>query len=91
MTEPTCATREAAPSAEDDEFYAGYRDGLDGDSPDPLENRSHCYRHGFMVERADKRGEPVPNVREKAEEAERKDKAERNWDEYQFYGESGHG
>ncbi len=76
---------------EDDEFYAGYRDGLDSDAPEPSENRSHCYRHGFMVARADKRGEPAPNVREKADEAKRTDRAERGRDKYQFYGDSRHG
>lgn len=76
---------------EDEEFYAGYRDGLDSDSPEPSENRSRCYRHGFMVARADKRGEPVPNVREKADEAERLDRAERDWRKYPFYEEARHG
>lgn len=73
----------------DDEFYNGYRDGIDAGNPEPSENRSHCYRHSFMVARADKRGEPVPNVHEKADEAERKDRSERDWSDYRFYAGGG--
>lgn len=74
--------------AVDDEFYAGYRDGLDRDAPEPSSNRSRCYQHGFMVARADRRGEPVPDVHSKAEEAERRDRAERDWAEFPFYGDA---
>lgn len=39
------------------EMVAGYLDGLDLDMPDPSENRSASYRHGFRSGRAD-RGKP---------------------------------
>ncbi len=61
----------------DDEFYQGYRDGFDLNSPEPSANRSHCYRHSFMVGRADRRGEAAYGsaaaAREMAAEAERND------------------
>jgi hypothetical protein len=58
----------------EDDFFEGYRDGLATESPEPSENRSHCYRHGFMVGRADRAGKPVDLAREKAAIAEAKDK-----------------
>lgn len=39
-----------------DEMVLGYMDGYDLDNPEPNENRSHSYRHGFMVGRAEKQG-----------------------------------
>jgi hypothetical protein len=34
----------------------GYLDGRDLDSPNPSKNRSHSYKHGFMVGRGEKTG-----------------------------------
>jgi len=54
----------------------GYKDGLDPDSPPPSENRSHSYRHGFAMARADRAGKPVASpekLHEMADEAMRKD------------------
>lgn len=39
-----------------DEMARGYMDGRDLDSPEPSDNRSHSYRHGFMVGRGEKTG-----------------------------------
>lgn len=56
------------------EMVAGYRDGWDLDNPEPSDNRSHCYRHGFQVARFDKAGKvafgSVQRARELAEFAE---------------------
>jgi hypothetical protein len=37
-----------------DEMIAGFLDGYDSNSPEPASNRSHSYRHGFMIGRLDK-------------------------------------
>lgn len=37
-----------------DEMVEGYRDGSDLNNPEPSTNRSHSYRHGFMVGRQEK-------------------------------------
>ena len=37
-----------------DEMIQGYMDGYDLSAPEPSTNRSHSYRHGFMVGRAEK-------------------------------------
>lgn len=57
------------------EFMAGYFDGRDPNSPEPNENRSHCYRHSFAVARAERAGKRIKASvsRELAAEAERKD------------------
>jgi hypothetical protein len=39
-----------------DEMVQGYRDGFDLNSPEPSENRSASYRHGFANGRADRAG-----------------------------------
>lgn len=39
-----------------DEMVRGYLDGFDINSPEPSENRSHSYRHGFKAGRADREG-----------------------------------
>lgn len=44
----------------DEEFVDGYRDGHDGDAPEPGPNRSAAYRHGFEVARAERAGRPIP-------------------------------
>jgi hypothetical protein len=35
------------------EMLEGYRDGLNADSPEPSDNRSASYRHGFQSGRND--------------------------------------
>lgn len=42
-----------------DEMLEGYRDGRNLDNPEPSDNRSHSYRHGFANGRADKLGKPA--------------------------------
>lgn len=42
----------------DDEVVAGYLDGLKPESPEPSENRSNSYRHGFANGRDDLRKAP---------------------------------
>lgn len=47
-----------------DEMVEGYLDGFDLDNPEPSDNRSHSYRHGFVNGRADKLGKPAfPSAR----------------------------
>lgn len=41
-----------------DDMVEGYIDGLDLSSPDPSDNRSHSYRHGFANGRDDRTGKP---------------------------------
>lgn len=41
-----------------DEMAAGYLDGLDPTSPEPSDNRSHSYRHGFANGRDDRANGP---------------------------------
>ena len=38
------------------EMVEGYMDGYDLNEPEPSANRSHSYRHGFEVGRAEKTG-----------------------------------
>jgi hypothetical protein len=45
-----------------DEMVEGYMDGLDLNSPEPSDNRSHSYRHGFANGRDDRRGKPRASV-----------------------------
>lgn len=59
-----------------DEMVEGYMDGLDLDNPEPSDNRSHSYRHGFKNGRADKIGKPwatAQTCRNLADEAMEKD------------------
>lgn len=61
-----------------DEMLLGYLDGFNPDSPEPSENRSHSYRHGFANGRDDRAGNPrdtAENLRLAAAEAERRDRA----------------
>jgi hypothetical protein len=37
-----------------EEMIEGFRDGYDLDAPEPSDNRSHSYRHGFKAGRNDK-------------------------------------
>lgn len=41
-----------------DDMVVGYLDGLDLSSPEPTDNRSHSYRHGFANGRGDRVGKP---------------------------------
>mgnify|MGYP003443714893 CR=1 FL=1 len=36
-----------------DEMIQGYRDGRNLENPEPNDNRSHSYRHGFKAGRSD--------------------------------------
>lgn len=62
-----------------DEMVQGYMDGYDLDAPEPSENRSHSYRHGFLVGRSEKvRGKPAAPwsaLLELSEEAMARDEA----------------
>lgn len=62
-----------------EEMVTGYMDGYDLDAPEPSANRSHSYRHGFMVGRSEKsRGRPAApwqSLLKLAGEAEEKDAA----------------
>lgn len=54
------------------EMLDGYRDGLDLSSPEPSDNRSLSYRHGFANGRDDRQGEPraiAAELRQQADEA----------------------
>lgn len=57
----------------------GYLDGMDPDSPEPSENRSHSYRHGFACARADLAKRPAfgsaAQARLSAQEAEDRDRS----------------
>ena len=37
-----------------EDMIEGYMDGYELDAPEPSANRSHSYRHGFSVARAEK-------------------------------------
>lgn len=54
----------------EDEMMQGYLDGFDPSNPEPSDNRSHSYRHGFANGRADKTGKltglTVAELRERA-------------------------
>jgi hypothetical protein len=45
-----------------DEMTQGYRDGLNTDAPEPSDNRSHSYRHGFKMGRIDLNNTSQPVV-----------------------------
>lgn len=55
------------------EMIDGYIDGFDLSNPDPSDNRSRSYRHGFANGRADKTGKlrpyPIDEIRRLADEA----------------------
>jgi hypothetical protein len=44
----------------DEEFSQGYLDGRNLDVPEPSANRSHCYRHSFMIGRRERLGNHIP-------------------------------
>jgi hypothetical protein len=60
-----------------DDWLEGYRDGGDPDTPEPSENRSHSYRLGFQVRRAERGSRdplaPAAELRRMAAEAAEKD------------------
>lgn len=49
----------------------GYLDGFNLDNPEPSENRSASYRHGFANGRDDRRGTPRASAQELREAADR--------------------
>ena len=59
------------------EMIDGFMDGYDLTCPEPSENRSHSYRHGFANGRADKTGIRRPytfdQIERMADEAMEKD------------------
>jgi hypothetical protein len=58
------------------EMLLGYMDGFNLDNPEPSENRSHSYRHGFANGRDDRNRSPrafASTLREHAEAAKLKD------------------
>lgn len=61
------------------EMVEGYLDGRDLNAPAPSANRSHSYRHGFMVGRAEKMNHkpaaPYEKLNELADAAMAKDEA----------------
>lgn len=40
------------------EMIEGFKDGYDLDAPEPSENRTASYRHGFANGRDDRKGKP---------------------------------
>lgn len=64
---------EAGRRPTNEEMVQGFMDGYDLDAPEPSENRSRSYRHGFANGRADKtgksRGPPVAELERLADEA----------------------
>lgn len=65
-------------TTEEQEMFDGYIDGLDPNSPDPSDNRSHSYKHGFANGRDDMAGKGpraiAAKLRVLAKEAIRMDK-----------------
>ena len=62
----------------EDEMVEGYLDGFNLSSPEPSDNRSFSYRHGFANGRDDRAGKPralASILREEAEIAIAKDQA----------------
>jgi hypothetical protein len=59
------------------EMIEGYMDGLDLSSPEPSDNRSHSYRHGFANGRDDRRGKPRATYAELIQWAEEAIEADR--------------
>lgn len=61
-----------------DDMTQGYVDGRDPDSPEPSDNRSHAYRHGYANGRDDLRRTPrasAHDIRRMAAEAAEKDRS----------------
>lgn len=63
-----------------EEMVQGFMDGYDPNSPEPSDNRSHSYRHGFKAGRNDKANGEGPfhrlgyeRIREMADEAMARD------------------
>ncbi len=58
------------PKPANEEMIQGYMDGYDLNAPEPSANRSHSYRHGFAVGRAEKTGGKLANYRTLSEAAD---------------------
>ena len=59
------------------EMTEGYFDGIDANAPEPSDNRSYAYRHGFMNGRDDLNNKPrstAAQLRLDAKKAEIADK-----------------
>lgn len=55
-----------------DDMVQGYMDGRDLSAPEPSSNRSHSYRHGFMVGRNEKlRNDPIGSYHQVSEMADK--------------------
>ena len=52
------------------DMVQGYLDGFDANSPEPSENRSESYRHGFANGRDDANGTPRASAQELRERAQ---------------------
>lgn len=61
---------EEATRPANDEMIEGFRDGYDLACPEPSENRSHSYRHGFKAGRMDKGVVPRVGAQEMRRQAE---------------------
>lgn len=62
----------------EDEMLQGYLDGFDPESPDPSDNRSKSYRHGFANGRDDRAHKPrasASTLRQEAKKAIAEDTA----------------
>jgi hypothetical protein len=58
------------------DMVQGYLDGFDPDSPEPSDNRSASYRHGFANGRDDRARRPrasAATLRQQADDAMRQD------------------
>ncbi len=64
-----------------EEMVQGYLDGWDLDNPEPSDNRSWSYRHGFANARDDRRGKPRASFQEISQWAGR-----RNGDQVKYLG-----
>ena len=51
------------------EMIEGFLDGYDLDCPEPSDNRSRSYRHGFANGRDDRRGKPRASAAELSKQA----------------------
>jgi hypothetical protein len=51
------------PKPANEDMVQGYMDGYDLNAPEPSANRSHSYRHGFAVGRAEKQGGKLGDYR----------------------------
>jgi hypothetical protein len=66
-------------SQAEDEMVEGYRDGRDPDAPEPSDNRSRAYRHGFQSGRDDLSGKPSAPFAVRLAQAEEILKDDERW------------